>query len=113
MILDKVNFSVCLSEKKYSEAGIHKYRSLKRGVCNLNNNPSVIKSKDGELTYRRSTNKSNKVLFPTYLLDSVNNIIRENITSKGFSLNKDITDQLWKITMKPEFKEGIDNGSLS
>lgn len=82
-------------------------------MCNLNNNPSITKSKNGELTYRDSTNVSNKVLFPVDLFDSVNTIIRENITSQGFSLNKDKVDELWKVTIKPEFQKGINNESLS
>ncbi|MCM3322262.1 hypothetical protein [Cytobacillus kochii] len=81
----------------------------------MDNNPSVINATGGELTYNNSTkiNKNNEVSVPAELIDTVNKIIRENINDINVQLNKDKIDGLWKITIKPEFQNGIDTGSLS
>lgn len=81
----------------------------------MDNNPSIINATGGELTYNNSTktNKNNEVSVPSELIDTVNKIIRENINDIDVQLNKDKIDDLWKITIKPEFQNGIDTGSLS
>ncbi|WP_191566571.1 hypothetical protein [Metabacillus idriensis] len=80
----------------------------------MDNNPSIINATGGELTYNNSTktNKNNEVSVPSELIDTVNKIIRENINDIDVQLNKDKIDNLWKITIKPEFQNGIDTGSL-
>ncbi|MEK4298885.1 hypothetical protein MKY30_05565 [Oceanobacillus sp. FSL W8-0428] len=79
----------------------------------MENTPSIINTVGGELTYSDSKSKGNDVSVPSELIDSVNKIIQESINNNDFSLNKDKIDDLWKITIKPEFQNGIDNGNLS
>ncbi|MFB4169028.1 hypothetical protein [Virgibacillus sp. JSM 102003] len=81
----------------------------------MDNNPRIINTTGGELTYNNSTktNKDNEVSVPSELIDTVNKIIWENINNNDIPLNKEKLDDLWKITINPEFRGGIDNGSLS
>ncbi|WP_404469252.1 hypothetical protein [Sutcliffiella horikoshii] len=79
----------------------------------MDNSPSIINTIGGELTYRDSPNTGNEVSVPSELIDSVNKIIKERINNNDFPLNKDKIDDLWKITIKPEFQNGIDTGNLT
>lgn len=77
----------------------------------MENTPSIINGRD--LIYSDSTNVKNELSAPAGLIDSVNNIIMENMKEKKFSLNKDKIDELWKVTIKPDFQNGIESGSLN
>lgn len=81
----------------------------------MNNNTIITNDTGGELTYnnKTKTNKNNEVSVPSELIDIVNRVIRENITDIDVQLNKDKIGDLWKITIKPEFQNGIDAGNLS
>ncbi|GGA69537.1 hypothetical protein [Ornithinibacillus halotolerans] len=79
----------------------------------MDNPPNIINTIGGELTYRDSKSKGNEVSVPSELIDSVNKIIQESINNSDFPLDKNKIDKLWKITIKPEFQNGIDTGNLS
>ncbi|WP_117148889.1 hypothetical protein [Paraliobacillus zengyii] len=78
----------------------------------MDNNPSISNTIGGELTYSDSTSTGNDVSVPSELIDSINKIFQENLKN-DFPLNKAKFDDLWKITIKPDFQNGIDNGKLT
>ncbi|MFD1040343.1 hypothetical protein ACFQ3N_18365 [Virgibacillus byunsanensis] len=79
----------------------------------MDNTPSIINTIGGELTYNDSKSKGNEISVPSDLIDSVNKIIQESINNNDFPLYKDKIDDLWKISINPEFQNGIDTGNLS
>lgn len=78
----------------------------------MEENKNLISGTNGEVSYLNSNDplKSSKIEIPTVLADTVNKILQESLVHKG---NKQPNEEgLWKIFIKPEFKNGINNGDL-
>lgn len=79
---------------------------------NLQNSPEISKEKDIQLTYHNLGNVSNNISVSPSLRDAVNKIIRKSIQENNLLSCKDYLNELWEVTVKPEFQKGIENGTL-
>lgn len=82
----------------------------------MNQNNELIDSIKGEVNYQDPIDsaKRAKIEIPAFLIDIVNKALQEKLlTSLPKKLKEESAEGLWKIIIRPEFHQGLRDGSFS